>query len=1000
MSEEIRRPTAGRGAPGSPLDWLAHGWALLDLSVETPERVPGWDAVVLTAASEEQARLYELQLDAARRRGRIAPGTLAIVAPDPGGRRIGSGGATLNAIRTLAAAAPDRDVARMRVLLIHAGGDSRRMPWANIIGKPFVPFPLLADADRAAPTLFDHLLAASAPVALAMEKGGILALAGDVLPIFPGGGLRLPADGAVMVTTLVSLDVAERHGVVVAGEGGRVERLMQKASADELARAGALVEGGAALLDTGICLFLGSACAKLCGLAIDGDGIVAGLVEAGEEWSLYEEIVSALVPAKAEQLAARPMGARLLEGLAGEELFHRRADELVFVHLGSTAEVLGHLAAAWQGRLARRVLSRHGAGVADSAVVSASELAAGAHIGAGSLVHASRLGDGAWIGNRCVVLGVDASRARFSLRANSCLWRVPLAAGRGVVTVVCGADDNPKEPLASATFCNRGLERWMAERGVAAEDLWRQGEERTTWTARLYPASRDAGDFAFVEWMLAEGEPDPEIGRRWRGSGRESLASLHASADAVSLLKSMGGAAGRMALAGVREALEGGLDRNVRALGEEVGLAGLRKEAASLIGRGGGTGRAHVPASRLLQAGADLLWTAGREEAAATVEEEALAAVQAEVGLAVSGRRADPVEGLPPGKRERVELPVRFDFAGGWSDTPPYCLERPAAVLNFALSLGGELPIGAEVEALDPGDRPAWEMVLGAPGEAGARRAVVHDPAEGAGEGLGDPFLLPRTALAVAGYCSAGRITQGVRVRTWSRVPRGSGMGASSIIGAALIRALERLAGREGDERSVSELVLVLEQRMTTGGGWQDQVGGLVPGVKYASSAPVVPMRVRVERVPLLDEVSRELHGRFVLAFTGQERLAKNVLQMVVRRYLQRDAVALGSLARLVELAGEGRRALARGDLDGLGAVMDEAWRVHQRLDPHCSNPGVDEVFRAVDDLSAGGKLAGAGGGGFIGIMAKDAEAAHRVREILSRFGRGVSVHDWRLWEG
>jgi len=80
--------------------------------------------------------------------------------------------------------------------------------------------------------------------------------------------------------------------------------------------------------------------------------------------------------------------------------------------------------------------------------------------------------------------------------------------------------------------------------------------------------------------------------------------------------------------------------------------------------------------------------------------------------------------------------------------------------------------------------------------------------------------------------------------------------------------------------------------------------------------------------------------------------------------------------------------------------VMDEAWRAHQRLDPHCSNPGVDEVFRAVEDLSVGGKLAGAGGGGFIGIMAKDAEAARRMRGALSRMGAGVRAYDWGLWRG
>ena len=176
----------------------------------------------------------------------------------------------------------------------------------------------------------------------------------------------------------------------------------------------------------------------------------------------------------------------------------------------------------------------------------------------------------------------------------------------------------------------------MAKRGVTAEDLWRKGEPRTTWTARLYPATPEAGDFLFVKWMLAEHDPDSEIGRRWRAAERESLASLHTSADALSFLDTIRGVTGRMALAGVRTAIEGGLDRNVRALGDEVALAGLRVEAATLVESGNPIGPTHVPASRFLQARADLLWTAGRAEDAEAAEKRAFAAVQAEVGASVS----------------------------------------------------------------------------------------------------------------------------------------------------------------------------------------------------------------------------------------------------------------------------------------------------------------------------------------------------------------------------
>ena len=82
---------------------LKKSWYHLRLSVRHPSRVPTWDAIVLTAASPEQARLYDWQLNRAKRMGRISPSTLTLSVPDPDGHRIGSGAATLYAIHALAA---------------------------------------------------------------------------------------------------------------------------------------------------------------------------------------------------------------------------------------------------------------------------------------------------------------------------------------------------------------------------------------------------------------------------------------------------------------------------------------------------------------------------------------------------------------------------------------------------------------------------------------------------------------------------------------------------------------------------------------------------------------------------------------------------------------------------------------------------------------------------------------------------------------------------------
>lgn len=96
MSESSTRSKADLAAS------LRRAWYHLRLSVRDPTRVLTWDAIVLTAASPEQAQLYNLQLTRAKRMGRIAPSTVTLAVPDPHGHRIGSGAATLNAIFALA----------------------------------------------------------------------------------------------------------------------------------------------------------------------------------------------------------------------------------------------------------------------------------------------------------------------------------------------------------------------------------------------------------------------------------------------------------------------------------------------------------------------------------------------------------------------------------------------------------------------------------------------------------------------------------------------------------------------------------------------------------------------------------------------------------------------------------------------------------------------------------------------------------------------------------
>lgn len=278
---------------------MRKSWYHLRLSVRHPSRVPTWDAIILTASSPEQAHLYTSQLNRAKRMGRISPSTLTLAVPDPLGRRIGSGAATLNALDSLSlhyGTSASNVLACKHVLLLHAGGDSKRVPWANPMGKVFLPLPFLADdePDGPVPLLFDHILAIASCARQAFrDQGGMLTMTGDVLPCFDASVMTLPEDTSCIITVPITLDVASNHGVIVAAETevhsnqnyalSLVDNLLQKPTVDELVQSKAVLVDGRTLLDTGIIAVRGKAWLDLVTLACSSQEMISDLIRSRKE---------------------------------------------------------------------------------------------------------------------------------------------------------------------------------------------------------------------------------------------------------------------------------------------------------------------------------------------------------------------------------------------------------------------------------------------------------------------------------------------------------------------------------------------------------------------------------------------------------------------------------------------------------------------------------------------------------------------------------------------
>ncbi len=758
--------------------------------------------------------------------GRVAAQTQLLVVADPEGKRIGSGGATLHVLRQQATACgPGR-----RVLVIHAGGDSRRLPWASVLGKAFIPVPFLADPDHGTPTLLEHCMAAAAGLPAQLPRGGMVCLSGDVLPLVDPQDLRLAADGVTVVAAPAPLATALRHGIIVARDGDVVE-LLQKPSAAALAAAGGLLPGGQALIDTGIWSVAGSAFAGLCALATHADDPVAELLRMGVECSLYEDIAAAWVVGRGAWLAERPLGARLAAAAVGTPPLRACVcPGLRFLHFGTGTEVADHLGRSWEGAMAHRILTDAGQGADPEAIVLHCACDPQAVIGAGSLVYRSRLGAGVRVGQRSVLVGADLSVATIDLGDHRALWQVAVA-GTGWATALAGVDDNPKEAWPEGRFLNRRAGAWMDEHGVLAEDLWPAGAVNDGWNARLFPIGDGRDGLPAIRWMLAEGDDvrgDQAGASAWRCAERVSLADLARRLDARRQAASGSAVESDLILGRLRRIAAGAVDGDAAALVRTLPAP----QPAAIAALANATARMPAPAHRRLRLAGDLLVGTAASEAYAASWRAVAESVAGSLPLAT----ALPVDRLAIGAASESRLPVRIDLAGGWSDTPPICLDMPARVLNLAATIDGVRPIGCRVRAVDGSSvtvraRNKVARVLDA--------ASVDAPAR-----IDDPDVLLRLALQVCGFVRDGRLAIGLEVEVWSDIPKGSGLGGSSILAAAIVQALQRLAGRPDDPATVSALVLTVEQRLTTGGGWQDQIGGLVPGVKLLSSLPVRPLSI------------------------------------------------------------------------------------------------------------------------------------------------------------
>ena len=328
--------------------------------------------------------------------------------------------------------------------------------------------------------------------------------------------------------------------------------------------------------------------------------------------------------------------------------------------------------------------------------------------------------------------------------------------------------------------------------------------------------------------------------------------------------------------------------------------------------------------------------------------------------------------------------PVRIDIAGGWTDTPPYCLMEGGHVINFAIELNGQPPLQTFI-------RPSKE-----------RRIVLRSIDLGAVEvvetieqltdfmHVGSPFSIPKAALVLAGF---GRqelkqeldaFGSGIELTLLSAIPAGSGLGTSSILASTVLGAVSDFCGLAWDKNEIGRRTLILEQMLTTGGGWQDQFGGVLGGVKLLQTGSGFDQSPQVRWLPTDLWLQPEYRACHLLYYTGITRTAKQILAEIVSRMFLNHSAELRLLREMKEHTLEMYDAIQRNDFVRMGQLVRKTWLQNQQLDSGTNPEVVAALTRLVDDLCLGYKLPGAGGGGYLYMIAKDPEAAARIKQILN----------------
>ncbi|MCH2113952.1 MAG: GHMP kinase [Pirellulales bacterium] len=314
----------------------------------------------------------------------------------------------------------------------------------------------------------------------------------------------------------------------------------------------------------------------------------------------------------------------------------------------------------------------------------------------------------------------------------------------------------------------------------------------------------------------------------------------------------------------------------------------------------------------------------------------------------------------------RAKSPLRISFTGGGTDVPVWYEKYPGAVISSSINRY------AYVTMYPRKDREIHIRSLDM--EYSVKYHLDEAPAY---DGVMD---LAKVAIKRLG------VERGLDIDVRSDAPAGSGLGGSSALTSALLGALAEFRGVKIGREKLAELNYTVERvDLNISGGKQDQYATAYGGfncIKFSKDF------IAVEPIDVDDAVVNDLEAHMLMCYTGKVRAHANLIDKQVDLLSKGSSTTIDGMKRLYDMVYEMRDSLVEGDLDKFGFLMHESYVNKKRMNPHITDgTPTDSMYEAALHAGAlGGKLLGAGGGGYLSIYCPT-EKQHEVRNALEAMG-------------